>query len=400
MAQAWHKRGVGPVAILDSALNAKATRWRATDYEVVGDLDSRAVRGVTGQPVIEAAQGATWERFSPFDSYRATAKARTLEAGPHLTFLWLKRLWEEHRDGQFRLPNKSLRQTEWFRKHLSQTGAVREILEQSGVFRKALILFAREYGFLGLFEEDFPGKPVLPRSKTLIAPEAFIDGRGRLRRVEPATKGKELLLEALAPAGHFSAGHSPRPLNDLERRSAYGTMALPSEARFESGAPRLGGTEPPLEPRRLESWEGIRKHFGALVLLDDRAADGVSILCTREPLRRWEVAFRFFPSSAPEGDVVLDDDSYVFLNSFLADVSPRALVGKGGNLERGWRYRSLLQAMYLMLYLDLTGGNTIKKCLSRGCPNYFRQGPQGRSKFCSRACANLASTRRGRGQTP
>jgi hypothetical protein len=89
-----------------------------------------------------------------------------------------------------------------------------------------------------------------------------------------------------------------------------------------------------------------------------------------------------------------------YLNQYLEGVSPRAFIGEDGNLERGWRYRSLLQAMHVMLFLDLTGGATIKKCQSRGRPNYFRVGPQGKSKYCSRRCANRASTRTGRGQEP
>lgn len=48
--------------------------------------------------------------------------------------------------------------------------------------------------------------------------------------------------------------------------------------------------------------------------------------------------------------------------------------------------------MYVMLYLDLTGGNTIKNCESRGCPNYFRVGPQSKSRYCSERCANRTST--------
>jgi hypothetical protein len=53
-----------------------------------------------------------------------------------------------------------------------------------------------------------------------------------------------------------------------------------------------------------------------------------------------------------------------------------------------------------MLFLDLTGGNTIKKCKSRGCPNYFRVGSQSKSKYCSEQHASRASTRMGRGQEP
>lgn len=43
--------------------------------------------------------------------------------------------------------------------------------------------------------------------------------------------------------------------------------------------------------------------------------------------------------------------------------------------------------------LDLTGGNTIKRCDSQGCSNYFHMGPQSKSRYCSEQCANRASTR-------
>jgi hypothetical protein len=51
-------------------------------------------------------------------------------------------------------------------------------------------------------------------------------------------------------------------------------------------------------------------------------------------------------------------------------------------MDRGWRCSSLLEAMYLMLWLDLTGGRSIVKCQAKGCPNWFRQGSQPGSMFC------------------
>ena len=52
------------------------------------------------------------------------------------------------------------------------------------------------------------------------------------------------------------------------------------------------------------------------------------------------------------------------------------------DMGRGWRCSSLLQAMYLMLWLDLTGGRSVVKCRARGCPNWFRQGSQPNSIYC------------------
>lgn len=243
--------------------------------------------------------------------------------------------------------------------------------------------------------------PVLPNgAETLVAPEALVDERGRLRRIDPATEGKELLIKLLEPTGIFSTGHNRLPDN-LERRVAYETMALPSDIRFARRNIHPAGIERFSESRRLVPWEDIRKCFGALLILDEKARGGVSVLCTREPLRRWGMCFGFLPSeNVQSGDLELDEDSYVFLNQKLEEVSPRAFIGENGSLERGWRYRSLLQAMYLMLFLDLTGGTTIKKCQSQGCPDYFRTGSQSKSKYCSKRCANRASTRMQRGQEP
>ncbi len=295
-------------------------------------------------------------------------------------------------------------QTEEWRAYVSLVKEVREQIRQIrkdlSLFRNALTVFTQQYGLLGLFEEDFQGKPVLPEGKTCVAPEALIDERGWLRRFDPATNGKELLFRVLDRKWQFSDGHN-RPADDFERRVAYNTMALPSEIAFVRRGHYLGGRlEWLIEPRPLVPWEEIKKDYGVVLILDEGAPDGVSVLCTREPICRWEMSFRFLPSAAPSGALELDEDGYVSLNTYLEDVSPRAFVSVDGNLERGWRYRSLLQAMYVMLFLDLTGGSTIKKCESRGCPNYFRVGPQSRSKYCSNRCANRASTRMGRGQVP
>lgn len=123
------------------------------------------------------------------------------------------------------------------------------------------------------------------------------------------------------------------------------------------------------------------------------------MLCTREPLRRWRLGLRFLSTGdTPAQDLV--GGAHNALNSYLREASPQISVDGDGNLHRGWHYRSLLQAMHIMFYLDLTGGSTIKKCQSQGCPNYFRLGSQDRSKYCSVRCANRASTRMGRGQEP
>ena len=414
MAQAWHTGAPSPAKYLNDALNPESTRWRATRYEL-RDADGQVIDDVSGDLVsgmdeptpgdvdsgvaISAAPDAKWTRFSPFESYRFSSDARTLKSGPHLLFLNLKGISEAHRRGQLRLPVDALRREEPFRTHFAGRREVREILEQRELLRKSLILFAKQYGLLGLFEEDFVNALVPPKEKTLIAPEAVIDEQGRLRQVDPTGKGKELLFQTLAARGRLSAGHI-RPPDKFERDVALLMMAPPSEAMFVPRDPYLGEAERSEKQHQPVSWKAIQRRFGALLVLDENAPNGVSVLCRREPLRRWESCLRFFPSRAPSGTVELDGDGYVLLASYLEGVSPRALIGKEGQLERGWRHRSLLQAMYLMLFLDLTGGATIKKCQSRGCPGFYRTGPQRRSKYCSERCANRASTRLARGQEP
>ncbi len=342
MAQAWHKLA----SQLAPAQGAPATIFRATEYELI-DGDNPAF--------IRVAPDARWKRFTPLDSYRPTSRMREIEAGPHLMFLRLKGLLEE----------------------------------RSELFHKALKLFATKYGLLGAFEEDYLQHPVLPEGKNLVAPEAGIDDQGRLWRFEPGTEGKEYLRAILEPRGwRFS-----------RNLAADSAIALPSEIAFSAKNPNLDSEWWPTEPRQLVSWEKIQQDFGALLILDLTSWKGVSVLCTREPLRRWRVSLSFFPSGDTPGEDLVSD-SGISLNTSLQEVSPRLLLSEDGSLERGWHYRSLLQAMYVMLYLDLTGGNTIKNCESRGCPNYFRVGPQSKSRYCSERCANRASTRLRRGQEP
>jgi hypothetical protein len=301
---------------------------------------------------------ARWSQFNPFDLYRPTSRSREIEAGPHLTFLRLSALWKAEEPS----------------------------------FSKALILFAEKHGLLGAFEEDYLQDPIYPEGKMLVAPEAEIDAGGRLRRVDPATEGRDLLLDLLEPRGWL-----PRKTG---REVTYAHIALPSEVRFISKKPNLDSQGWPVEnPRQLVPWEEISEDFGGLLLLDEGTFKGVSILCTREPLRRWITDLRFFHSGDSPVELLVGDYPTT-LNSYISETSPRTILGEDGNLTRGWHYRSLLQAMHLMVYLDLTGGNTVKRCRSRGCPNYFRIGPQSESKYCSGRCAYRASTLMRRGQKP
>jgi hypothetical protein len=338
--------------------------WRASKYR----LDD------PGNPtVIEAAPGATWERFSPFDLYRLTSRTREVEAGPHLDFLRLSSLMRS----------------------------------ESEHFHMALRVFAWKYGLLGIFEGDYLERPIRPPNKPLIAPDAIIDGGGRLREVDPATEGTELLedlLETREEKGEYYLNKRTY-LGPSRRAGWHNLMTLPSEVSYARRTPDFDSFMQPVDPSTLlVPWEIIQRDFGAFMILDKESLLGVSVLCTRELLPRWEQRLLYFPSGDESVESLAATDSYsrhsYLLNSFLQEVSPLAVIGEGGNLGRSWYCRSLLQAMYVMFYLDLTGGMAIKKCQSRGCPNYFRVGPQRESKYCSERCANRASTRMRRGQEP
>lgn len=295
--------------------------------------------------------------FAPFASYMPTSNTRQVKAGPHLMFLQLQRTQEERPD----------------------------------LFHRVLTLFAQEHGLLGMFEEDYLHRPILPMGKNLIAPEAGVTGQGRLERFDPATEGKGLLRKALIINGRMS------PYDDDLSLSG---VALPSEMKFVKRDPHLNSQGWPVEqPRQLVPWEVIKEEYGAVLILNPHTFTGVSVLCTREPVLRWRIHLSVFPSGDTPTEELLGG-AYNSLNSYLQDVSPRVVLDEDGNLERDWHCRSLLQAMYAMLFLDLTGGNTIKRCESRGCLNYYRLGAQGKSRYCSERCANRASTRRRRGHEP
>jgi hypothetical protein len=326
------------------AQGAEAIWWRASRYKLDNEDDPA---------FIEAAPNATWERFRPFDLYKPTSRVREVRAGPHLLFLRLERVMEE----------------------------------QPELFHKTLILFAKEYGLLGAFEQDYLEQPVLPEGKNLVAPEALIDYQGRLRRIDPPEIRQDFLRAQLSYRRYLPNNSS---------------IALPSEVRFSAKHPILDREWWPTfqPPRPVVPWEEIQEDFGALFILDEEAFTGVSVLCTREPLARWRHSLVFFPSVDTPVEQLVNNEGFPDFNAFLQEVSPRVVIREDGNLDRSWYCRSLIQAMYAMLYLDLTGGNTIKKCRSWGCSNSFRVGPQTKSIYCSDQCASRASTRRGRGQEP
>lgn len=381
MAQAWHNlREPLP------SRQARASLWRASKYRFSEvsypgshrargtALQARMIRNISHPAAIEVAQEALWKRFDPFESYQPTSKERQVEAGAHLAFLNLK-----------------------------GTLSVR-----SDLFDTAVKVFATKYGLLGQFEREYVSQPLLPGAKLFVAPEAVIDAHGKLRKVDPATEGMELIYEL---KGSRSYGHVEQGSEREERFGLWRRLliARPSEMRFApklANEPRLDGelrdeqlpvfNGPQSAPRGPTPWEEIKGRFGALMVLDEESPSGASVLCTREAHTDWLIHLDLFPSPETVSAEGLAD----YLDPFLCEVAPRPFVGEDGNLRRGWRCGSLLEAMGFMLLLDMTEDSTIKKCASRGCPNYFRLGSQSQAAYCSARCANRASTRMGRGQEP
>ena len=298
--------------------------------------------------MLEASPAATWSRADPMGSYRPTSSKRDPKAGAHLHFHHLAAsLWDRRK-----------RQ----------------------LFDGAAGAFSNGYGLLGLFYE-YCSALVAPPGKFWVAPNAMIedDGSGAMRRVDPATEGRELLetFEGMSLGSSVALPEelSFYPMDRLESE-------LPGAATF--GAPPSG---------RVLTWKDVEEEYGVVALLDKEAARGVSIVPTKERLTSWELKCKNFPR-VPYGPEIIDG-----LNDRIAGVSPytaASLVGDG-EFGRGWRCRSLLQAMYLMVYLDLTGGNKVRRCPRPDCQMYYRMGAH-ESEYCSEKCTSWATTRRSRGQ--
>jgi hypothetical protein len=295
---------------------------------------------------VEAEPGTPWRSSAPTASYKPAGKAAELEAGPHLDFLRLKTLLENDRRS----------------------------------FDEKLVTFANEYGLLGLFRENHdPAK--LPGRRLWVAPEAVVGADRTLQRVDPAQEGTELLLDLLDRQGYFAADGSKFGRRDRARESARSRVAMPSEVAFVRrsyrGPWRGDPTGHDLEPEAI-SWEEAREPYGGLLVLTKDTSTRARVLCTREHTEHWRTALMDFPSGSLRPD---DDVLRAVLNSRLTRVSPYA-VRNEDRMDRGWRCSSLLEAMYLMLWLDMTGGRSLVKCRSTGCPNWFRRGSQPDSMYC------------------
>lgn len=311
--------------------------WQADSYRL-------PIEGSPGY--LEADPGTSWRWAKPTDSYTPAGKTRELEAGPHLHFLRLRGMMKGGRKA----------------------------------FDRELITFANRYGLLGLFHEEY-SRLRLPGRKPWVAPEAVIED-GELRPVDPATEGTEMLLDLLDKQGYLDTEGSPYGSRTAKREAARSKVAMPHDLKFLRKSFRgpwrgdpagydLGATP--------VGWEEAKDSCGGLLVLTEDTSTRVSVLSTRELTWSWEKALLDFPSGddlQPENKVLR-----AALNSRLAGVSPYS-PRDDEDMGRGWRCSSLLEAMYLMLWLDLTGGRSVIKCRARGCPGWFRQGTQPNSMYC------------------
>jgi hypothetical protein len=318
--------------------------WRASDH--------REDYSEGYAPSVVVSDAATWSKVSPLRSYIPVSRQRDLQAGAHLHF---HKLADLRRDR---------------------------------LFDTAVLRFAEQHGLLGLFYEYFSG-PVLPPGTWLVSPNAIIEG-GEMRDMDPKAEGKERLDELL----YKRRGPSKRTVERIRLTNRF--LALPEElefypagtyARYSLSAEGFGG--PP--GGQVLTWEDVKVSYGVVALLDVDGDSGVSIVPTREPLLSWDLECKEFPS-VPYGPQIAGA-----LNARVAGVSPYTSVGEDGEFWRGWRCRSLLQAMYLMIYLDFTGGNKVRRCNRPDCLTYFRLGAH-ESDYCSPRCTSWATTRRSRNQ--
>jgi hypothetical protein len=368
------------VALMDSlSPRVDAATWKASAYDYEVD----------GHPVsIRAVEDAQWERYDPFASYRPATGGRDAWAGPHIRFMGLK---------------------EFLRK---------ELIGDYFKYLWDLRSFANEYGLLGLFWDKYPSGPVLPFAKEFVAPEALVDGQGRLRLLDPATEGKERLIKLQDRMDKDKSTHGYlKGQRDYYQATGTDPIALPSEVVV---FPKVYGNLPSDgSDYRPVPWDEAKKEYGALLVADGRSYTGVSVLCRSEPLALWALCLRWFPSpsgehaeqltTAPDrGKGPVDSsDEYLQVVSGMrmqGAVSPNPMVSEEGRLDQGWWCRNQLAALYLMVYLDKTADTDYRKCQAPGCGRLFRAGPNSTRLYCPHPedpskqsrCGQRDTTRRAR----
>jgi hypothetical protein len=316
-----------------------AAIWKASRYRVVGD------KRRPNHNYIEATRGAVWSRTDPFEAYKPVLRrAHEEEGAPHLRFA--------------KLADRAL--------EFAPTD------DDARLFRDMVRVLADHYGLLGLLWEEFDDVPLLPEREVgrvvFVAPNAEMDGRGRLHFISPATEGKRLLEELFRERDRriYADRGEPHLWEPEKLVLTQRELVLPEELRFERRrADFVRSVSFRQDHDRVCTYDEIRHQFGVRFVFDPQAATGVSIIFTREPISAWREELRGFAQPrSPER-----------VNRHLVGVNPREVGGNGG--ASSWYCPSLLKALWLMRHLDVHRGTVIKKCQAPGCPNYFRVGPRG-----------------------
>lgn len=339
-----------------------AVIWKASKHKLVGDpmFPHR----------IEAALDAVWVKEDPLRTYPPTDRKSRGTPPAHVAFL---RLADRVRD--------------WYSAKPSERSTARS-KENTKLLHNSARVCADTYGLLGLFNETFAAPVLPPRVDryALLAPDAVIDRYGRMRMVDPATKGKELLEKAL---------DLPGPQTGRKRHLRPDELVFPHELRFPSVSFTPFGLLPPIFEsldQEMISWDEVRNVYGVHALLDEEAdMPCASIIYTREPLQFWYQEMRdFHPLPNPPE----------YYDRKLADVRLHAVRGDDGRTALSYNCPSLLSALCLMLFLDEDAGAKIQRCQAPGCREYVRVGPLERPrKYCrpepgeeQSKCASRASS--------
>jgi hypothetical protein len=260
---------------------------------------------------------------------------------------------------------------------------------------KKMAGFANKYGLLGLIHEWYSA-PILPAGKSFVLPGAAMTKSGKLRKFNNDAKD---IRETEGFARLQEAVRSHPDYSDYVLHPA--AVARPSDLKFAlkrartAEKPNPAGFEPYPE---LGAWAEVRERFGALMLLDSTSGPWARVLTTRELADAWLFALPAY-SDMPARLSSLEKQALARnLRNDLRGVSPFPSVGEDGEWTPGWMCPSLLQAMCLMLYYDLTGAVDIRRC--EFCGNYFRTREGSRRAYCppegpskQSKCASAASSR-------
>lgn len=83
------------------------------------------------------------------------------------------------------------------------------------------------------------------------------------------------------------------------------------------------------------------------------------------------------------------------INKYLTEISPNlAFDYYNKRLTGGWTINNLIQAMYFMLYVELSGGKILKHCGNETCTRYFPVSiDKVNAKYCSYECGQAQASR-------